>query len=230
MGMMTNSPEKRPLLKRQRNDLHKAISDVGFDPREFALSEVPWIHNHAVMATRMAYLGTGYYFELVLVPNIDDWDWIAEPGFYEAHVEAERVENWIGVIENLKWWLKECLEPEVREPDLWYQDLETVATVESGDEFHNDPFSDGEVERIEGRIASVRLFVVESGVEGELLAEINRKLDYLGASAKRVGRFDWRNQAVGIAVTIAVSAAFNPQQAQNLLNLLALGAQRLMGS
>jgi hypothetical protein len=80
------------------------------------------------------------------------------------------------------------------------------------------------------RVQRVRTYLVGSGVDGVALADANTKLDYLVGASRRVGRFDWWNIAVSTLIGIAVTAAFDPAQAQVLFTTILGEAIRLLGS
>jgi hypothetical protein len=66
-------------------------------------------------------------------------------------------------------------------------------------------------------------------LEPDRLSDANAKLDYLIDAAERLGRFDWRQVAAGIVVSGWISAAFDPDRARTLYQLLVEPVQRLFG-
>jgi hypothetical protein len=218
------SPDTRVLRTSQRNAVYTAIVDFGMTPADFSLGETEW---SSARISRLTHKISGYYFDFYPAGS-GQWVFKYSPGDFESEGRSDRQVVWSDIERALRGWLV-FLKEEVLAPDLWSGDILAGVAVDPGNELHNEPLNEVEVRIIGQRVAAVRAFVLECGVNGEQLAEVDQKLDYLASAATRLGRFDWRNLAVGIVVDIAIAAAFNPQQAQNMLNLLIGVAQRLVG-
>ena len=143
-----------------------------------------------------------------------------------VHEERAVAANWRIVRGAVRAWITYLLR-ELEEPDLWAELLATnaIANVDPGD---NGPLTPDEIRQIGTNVQAAKEFVVETGVAGAALDEVNRKLDYLVDSAERLGRFDWRTFALGMAFDIAVNVAFNPDQARRLFEIVVSPVQRLL--
>lgn len=227
MATVTKPPDKKLLLKGQRNQFFETIQEHGLTPSHFSWDEASrGTGSSRYLISSLRYTGTDYHFDSD--PSGDGgWYWTCAPGNNEPDSEGDG--EWSDLVEAFGSWL-DAAENEASAPDLWSGEILAGIEVEPGDESNNSPLTDSEVRVVEKQIAAVRAYLLQSGIAPEQLKEANRKLDYLTAAAKRVGRFDWRNLAVGIVVDIAINAAFNPQQAQTLLNLMVGAARHLIGS
>ncbi len=227
MATVTRPPARRLLLTSQRNEFYALIGAHGLSPAKFSWVEATrTLFQSRYLISRLVYSGTEYHFDSD--PQGDEiWKWSISPGNNEPHAAGQG--NWHVVIDAFRAWLG-FLVREVDAPDLWSGDIVAGIEIESADEWQNDALTDAEVRAVEKRIAGVRGYLLEAGLPAEQLAKANGKLDYLVTAAKRVGRFDWRNLAVGVMVDIAINATFNPQQAQTLWNLLVGPARHLLGA
>jgi hypothetical protein len=223
------SPIKRLLSKSQGNEVHSCIQNAGMSPDDFSMGEVRWsVAGVPFRVNRLTHTISHFHFDFYPMSG-QKCMCKYSPGDYAAEWQSDGGVAWSSVLAFLGRWLL-YLSREVLAPDLWAGDVLAGVTVSFGDELHNEPMTEADIRDIERRVIQARAYILDSGLRDEQLAQIDEKLAYLVAATGRIGRFDWRNLAVGIVVDIAIAAAFSPQQAQNLLNLLVGTVQRLVGS
>lgn len=72
-----------------------------------------------------------------------------------------------------------------------------------------------------------RTYLLDAGVTGNTLAEVNGRLDYLVEAAKRSGRMDWMNIAFSVLFGIATQVASDPDRARELIQLVLTFVEQL---
>jgi len=138
--------------------------------------------------------------------------------------EGYRANGWPGVKQLFDNWLQ-ILQREVGQPNLWAGILDADLPSSPSS---NAPLTADEVEYVRGQIDSARKYLHGQNLDKQTLDSVNKKLDYLVGASKRMGRIDWRTLAIGTVVEIAISAAFAPEQAQALFQLITAPVQRLL--
>jgi len=105
----------------------------------------------------------------------------------------------------LEIWLG-YLKREIHAPDLWgalAQDQELFSLEPAGEA--NAPFNADEQAQIKRAIDEIRVYITTTySLDGEPLAKVNRKLDYLIDASTRLGRFDWKNIFAGALVGLVL--------------------------
>jgi hypothetical protein len=217
----------RPLTKKQRNDVFEWVRAFGWRNEEFHWGKAQIGRTKEILPALLYKADEEYHFAIDPMAR----DYVAvrfRPGVDEYVTEEDGL-DWPDVAQQLVRWLG-ALREELEAPDLWAELAQTPEVLETGDPDHNDPLTPAEIRAIGDRIDQARAFLEAAELQPETLADANRKLDYLMSATSRLGRFDWRNLAVGIVFSIAVAAAFDPNRAREMFDLLLGGVRMLLGS
>jgi hypothetical protein len=195
------------LRKWQRNQIFKAIQGAGLDPKEFAFEDGDaevrikhkWSESYFMVGGNAA-----HYVGSYVVGDARDWP-------YEVY-------SWQTLMTRVSRWLEE-VKHDLETPDLWAE-LQREAEMLGGasnEPNENTPFTREEQKEIAGRLRELaeHLSRTHSLSEPELQV-LNAKLDYLVDAASRVGRIDWRNAFVGVALSYILGAAFPPESARSI--------------
>jgi hypothetical protein len=216
--------EYLPLLRTQRNEAFEWVLREGFDPSQFEVLEAKWGDTRC---TRFAYKDSPYFLDVGTARR--QFHVRYSPGASELMTHQMGIGgNWGGVEESFLAWLA-YLRREVEAPDLWalYRDGPTLYFPGASAE-NNEPFSGPEIAQINIGIDEIRVYLIQQGVGGEALVDVNAKLDYLVASSSRQGRFDWANIAFSTLFSIALQVAFDPERARVLFEMLASPFRQLI--
>ena len=225
--MVTIQPVVRSdvLLRWQRNEVLNHVKDAGFTRDEFDWEVVRGINDEGHWVSRLFYKADAAY-SFVFEP-LHEHNWIAHfaPGEF-TQSEDEGCGEFSATIVRVDWWLS-YLRREIESPDLWDDLLEDALSDLEG------PGSNAPLTSEERRIAvlqveAVRTYVISINPPQEKLDEANKKLDFLIDATTRLGRFDWRAAAVGMAFEIAMQVAFSPDQARHILELVTAGLLRVL--
>ena len=228
MPQNPRAEEYYPLLKSQRNEAFNWVVRSGFDPGAFEVGDATWGDEDPVRCTRFAYRDSPFFFDISTVRGA--FSARHSPGASEILTyQMSLGRDFTSVERPFLAWLA-YLRREVEAPDLW--DLYRQGPelfFEGASRDNNEPFTEPEVAQIVVGIERVRVYLVEQGVQGSVLAEANSKLDYLVEASKRSGRFDWANIAFSTIFNIAVAVAFDPDRARILFEMLTAPVRRLIG-
>jgi hypothetical protein len=223
--MTPSADEYLPLLRSQKNDAFRWVVQSGFDPRDFEVGNATWGDDAA--CTRFAYRDSAFFLDVSTVRG--SFSLRHSPGSSEVLTHQMSLGSDFHAVERpFLAWLA-YLRREVEAPDLWAmaQEGPTLFFV-GGVATDNDPFTAPELAQIAAAVERTRVYLVENGVEGEALEDANRKLDYLVEVSRRSGRFDWANIAFSTAWGVAVAAAFDPDRARVLFEILAAPVRHLL--
>ena len=127
------------LLKSQKNEVFKLITEFKLDPFNFNWVTVPSQRTNGLIISKLEYLNSNFYFLFDF--QIDKHFSIFSPG-KEQRIEYQNPGSWRIQLEYFISWLK-YLEREIDQPDLWarlknYQ-LPKDQKFEAG--LSNDPFT-----------------------------------------------------------------------------------------
>jgi len=217
----------RTLTKAQRNVVFRKVVALNIDPGEFE-----WVVEKSQdvsdsLVSLLRHPVTGFYFRFDILsfrysPSVG--------GRAEVPVIHAAGWDWEDTDRRLDAWLK-ALKPEIEEPDLWdavkkekllYQ-AATAGTTE------NRPFTISEQAFISEQLKSIQASIVTAHqLSEEQIARLEAGIKYLKESSERMGRKDWINVAIGTVVSVAVGAAFAPEAAGDLLQMVTSSFQTLL--
>jgi hypothetical protein len=226
MPQNPSAEEYYPLLKSQRNEAFGWVVRSGFDPGAFEVGDATW-GDDLVKCTRFAYRDSPYFFDISTVRGA--FSARHSPGASEILTyQMSLGRDFASVERPFLAWLA-YLRREVEAVDLWDLYLQGPGLFFAGASVDsNEPISEAEVAQITVGVERVRVYLVEQGVEGQVLADANAKLDYLVEASHRSGRFDWANIAFSTLFNIALAAAFDPERARVLFEILATPVRQLL--
>jgi hypothetical protein len=196
------------LQKWQRNQILEVIQGAGLDPREFNLED------EGAEKTRIKHKSSESYFIIggnslhyaghYVVGDASDWP-------YEAY-------SWQTLITRVSGWLAQ-VKSDLETPDLWAE-LQREAKLLGGasnEAKENTPFTGEEQKEIERRLGELAEYLRRTHSLSEPEMQIlNAKLDYLVDAASRLGRIDWRNAFVGVALGYIVMLALPPESVRSI--------------
>ena len=199
---MRSSPYLR---KWQRNEILEAIQGVGLAPREFNLEDGDaetrikhkWSESYFIVGGN-----AGHYVGHYVVGDASDWP-------YEVY-------SWETLMPRISRWLEE-VKHDLETPDLWAELQREAALLggASNEAKENTPFTTDEQKEIMGRLQELAEHLRRSLSEPEIQI-LDAKLDYLIDAAGRLGRIDWRNAFVGVALSYIVMLALPPESARSI--------------
>ena len=209
--------------KAERNAIHRAVAAGGLEPAECRLEEgrrrLAVIHELS-----NSYFGVSRYFPepSPLQPF---------PAYRVRRVVGDRrpairtARHWSTVIELVKEWASE-----ITEPDLWAaQKGEPFSSSDQYENIRNDPFTQDEQTQIVARLEEVKLHVLKYELSAEQTAGIERRLDDLKETSKRVGRKDWITMVYGAAFGMVVDDLVPAKIVQEILAIIMHGVAHLFG-
>jgi hypothetical protein len=221
-------PVRDSLLRGQRNDVYRLVSEAGFQPEDFAWDTRPSDSRPGVDIDRLAFKGTDYFFTFDK-SEMRSFAPTYSPGLYHLLMEPPRG-KWSNALSSVRLWLA-SLRREVETPDLWAGAVATgdrLAFFRSDED--NSPFTEMEVRAIGARIVTVKQFIAARDLPAGEYESIEKKLDYLVGASRRTGRLDWKNIAVTTVLALAAPAALNSEQARQVFEYIVGVAQRLLAS
>jgi hypothetical protein len=213
------------LLRTQKNAIFEAIRAHGHDPGSFVLENTEQWDG---LFASLSHKASRYRFG-IKDNGSQGWILVYSPADDKAEAEIG-IGNWPDVMTVFDHWL-DLLDRETNAPDLWADYFGRSAggfvTVLSQDD--DGPFSAAEREEIAIRLESVRVYLVQQGISGAALADSEEKLDYLAKAVDRLSRRDWKSIALSVAFQISLQAAFAPEQAKHLFEIMISPVRLLFG-
>ncbi|SRR6266550_3311326 len=213
------------LRPKQRSDLFVVVKETGFDPGEFEWRVVTgeWAgFDKFQTVPALLHKPTSKVFSLALIPGDTagyvnrhgSWAVYSTPGEDGPHEQREYI-SWDTVLEEARQWLRRIREDSG--PDLWAQAAEQQRLLESGEGLPNTPFSPEERERLFATLDRLRDGILQTQELGaEQTAALRTAIEGGKSAAGRLGRKDWFMYFLGTVTSLAISAAFAPDQARHL--------------
>ena len=234
---MPNRPNKAntPILDSQKNDVFRLVRDHGFDPGDFQWQVAASAARPGDTVDQLAHVASGdrgfaFAFEFNtnrLTPYDNDRISMFSPGPEHFRVVDYEL-GWEAQLRVVDVWLSN-LRREVETVSLWdtfgREPMRELATAD----FSNSPLSKEQREAVEARVTQARGYLRANVEDRERLRRVEKKLDELLEASKHLGKKDFATFSLGVMMQIAVDAAFNPHQAQELVNLFFTGVRALLG-
>ena len=217
--------EYLPLLTTQKNRAFAWIVESGFDPRGFEVTEAFW--GEGIPCTRFEYVHSDYFLDVSTARGAYHLRY--SPGASELLThQMDYSRDFESIEEGFKAWLG-YLRREAEAPDLWalLHELPDHYSIPPTPDA-NEPFDEAEIRQIVAGVESARAYVRELQLSPSDYQIASVKLDYLVDAARHARRYDWFQIAFTVVWTLMVSAAFDPEQAQTIFNLIIGGLQSLL--
>jgi hypothetical protein len=206
-----------PLLQKlHKNEIFRAIQEVGLDPKEFDLEDFDdkarikhkWSKSYFIVSREL-----GYYAGQSLVG--DGIVWPTNPS------------SWQILMPRISWWLQQ-VKQDLDTPDLWAELRHEVEFL--GDGFdgvtENIPFTVDEQKQIAARLQEFAKSARDKySLSEEQMRVLDAKIDYLIKASGRVGRKDWLAVFIGTFLGFMLAAALPPESVHGFLltSLRAIG-------
>jgi len=221
------------LRPKQRNELFKVIEEMDFDPVEFEWrnADGEWAgYDHFYTTPALVHKPTGKVFALALLPEGRPWvgvhgPWavLSTPGEDGPRSVREYV-SWADVLKEARQWLHRIREDSG--PDLWALAAEQQKLLGSGEGLPNTPFSPEERTRLFATLDQLRLDIAKTQqLDAKQAAALGTIVEEGKRAAERLGRKDWIMYFLGTVTSVAISAAFAPEQARHLWQLAVVAVQ-----
>lgn len=199
------------LTKVQKNEIYEMLTKIGLNPAEFEF----FVNNKN--ETTLKHLPTEYYCKFSSTYNCVYWLELA-PG-NEMHTQHFCLDGWSYVLPKLGSWLYQ-LKREIDTPDLW-QSYIRIDTKLSFDEKENSPFTVAEYKLLVDKLSILEVKMTKQfKLSAQQLSELKLSFDQLKGKAESLGKRDWFMYFMGCLQNIVVALAFQPDQVQNLVNLV----------
>ncbi len=215
------------LLKSQQNSIFQLILDIGLNPADFKWEsqESRKTPNDEVSILRFRDGDWYFMFDFskrqhftFFAPGHDRESSIEFPGSWNSQLAV--FTQWLAVIKR-----------ELAAPDLWGNlvNYAPPQALQLDEETGNVPFNMVEFEHIQGRIEKIRTYLLEQ-FQGQAEAQerIEEQLTYVVNSAKRLGKKDWYNLAIGAIISLSMQLAFSVEQREVVYNLLKAALSGIM--
>jgi hypothetical protein len=227
-----------PLLQSQRNEIFKALQDVGVDTAAFRWQLVKrrrksprdqFSHRSArhwlVIETKPSMkrefdfppLDAAEYRDLFPITSVFHYAYAPGP---ESEQMTGTAISWEGMLSAVNRWAQ-LVARELSEPDLWLQaDRQLHGRILDAGDVENTPFSPDEQQELAQRVDLVRERVVEEHrLDPAQLRALNEQLDELKQAASRLNRLDWRNAFLGAMFSLLLTAAVPPEAIRDIVEL-----------
>ena len=190
-----------------KNQIFKAIQEVGLDPKEFDLEESndevrikhKWSKSYFIVSRE-----SGYYVGRSLVG--DGIVWPTNPA------------SWPVLMPRISWWLQE-VKQDCDTPDLWAGLQQEAELIEGGayKVIENALFTPDEQKEIALRLDKLAKDVSHAlSLSGAQVQVLNENIEYLVKASSRLGRKDWLNTFIGVTLPFVLTAALAPEAARAL--------------
>jgi hypothetical protein len=221
-----------PLRETQKNQVGVLVRRAGFDLGEFKWRVVP-VGGHTV--DELVHESTGYQFAFDIIPpsglpygiREEDRASYFSPGPEHVRQRANSY-GWDAQLEVVEVWL-EALKEEVGTVSIWDTFGRQLTRELAEADLSNRPMTGEELKEFAAGVAQVRGFIRANVGDPERLRRVEEKVDELLDAGNRLGLRDLASFSLGTMMTIAVTAAFSPDQAQHLVNLFFVGVRVLLG-
>jgi hypothetical protein len=195
------------LPKWKKNEIFKAIQEVGLDPKEFDLknndSEVRIQHKWSMSCFTVVPDPSHYVGSRVVGDGVD---WPID------------LYSWESLIERIRSWLED-VKRDLEMPDLWAE-LQRDAQLLFGapsDDTENTPFTPDEQNDIAARLQALAEHARRTySLSAAQMRTLEAKLDYLADAARRLGRKDWLNVCAGAILGYILTASLPPEAARGM--------------
>lgn len=215
----------RALLKSQANEVLNLMKENNIEPKDFQWTIEP-SRLLDCEANKIYDKNTSYYF------IFDFSGKMAESGIrYPYYVEYYpnkfgrktdiHILNWESTLTAFKDWIK-IIKKEIEAEDPWYifsADKEQFAGP--FDDLDNEPFNENDQKVILSRIKEIENYLSNfDEISEDNMIIINKQLDYLIDSSKRMGRKDWYLVAYGTIFTLLAGLALPPAISHKIFNFI----------
>ena len=83
----------------------------------------------------------------------------------------------------------------------------------------NDSLTASELTRISAQLSELKQYLIQNGdVQGDKMAIVDAKVDYLIQASERLGKKDWSNVFITTLISIIIAGIFAPDRAQELMD------------
>jgi hypothetical protein len=195
------------LVKWKRNDLFKAITEGGLDPRECTF-------DYDDAGGRITHVPSESYF--LIEGDIGNYNATAVVG--ENPPWPSESFSWTKVEKRVRRWAEE-VKHDVDTPDLWaqLQRERQALTVSRYEDAENTPFSPAEQAEIAEQLRQIKNFAKVTYTLSEAqMASLDEKLDMIQAAAGRIGRKDWQILVIGVMSTLIIDRLLPPEAVQHI--------------
>lgn len=215
------------LLMSQRNTILNCVRSTDLDPNDFVWQLVQDSEYPSVSIDQVMHRPTGFYF--TFGKNRSRY---TTGDFYVGFSPAEEkmygethAYDWESVVHEVYYWLGR-LKREWEQPDLWAEASRDRLDDVWGS--NNSKFSSSEQRVIKERMEDVRAYLVKAvGDNQKALADINSKVDYLVAEAKKQGRRDWLMMVYGYVFNLCATWSLNEEHLKSVMHLVVTGMRLL---
>jgi hypothetical protein len=223
MPQTPNADEYLPLLRTQKNEVFAWIERAGFDPRAFEVGTSEW---GSIECTRFAYRNSPYFFDVSTARHVYTLRY--SPGLSQVVDHVLHLDGFDEIEGPFLAWLS-FLRREVEAPDLWAMVHANAMLFLVGEvDVDNEPFTGAEVIQITDSVDRARIYLRESGVGTDVQRDADEKFDYLVERLGFLGRRDWAGVAFTTLAGIAIDAAFDPDRARQLFEIIVSSVRQLL--
>ena len=188
------------LLPSQRNQVYDAITQAGFSPAQFKLSDQLVTKIHGTF-TELSLNGSEYYYRFY--ENHGGHVGVFSPG-HDTLSEQVNPGAWLSQLNHIYKWLS-LVKREIEQPDKWQHifDESKSIGINIGTE-DNSQFTYEEVTHIQQAMLRAKAAAGQLQLTAQQLRLLSDKLDYVAEKAKLLGRIDWKNLFMGTMITMIV--------------------------
>lgn len=224
-----------PLREPQKNDVFRLVASRRFDPGDFEWDVFQGPRGYTIDRIVHRPSGGTFFFAFDVIPQTNfgmpsiEGDRVGyfSPGPEHMNANANAF-GWDDQLGNVALWL-DNLRQEVDTVSLWDTVGSTMARQVAEANLPNRSLTTDERRLVQAQVVQVRAYIRANVDDPETLKRVEKKLDELIDSSKRLGVKDYANASLGLILGIAMTAAFSGHQAQELVNLFFNGVRILLG-
>ena len=196
--------EKRLLLRTQKNQILEKIVKLKIDPLDFNFIEIESGLVRNCKVSKLVHKPTGYYFTFDFTRGNVNEHWIEYFPNLDGKKRLYSSTNYSNVGGELTVWLA-VIKTEIDAPDLWTTILdenkifELALTPDLGD----DLFTQAEQKYISEQLKLTEQRIIKTHeLKPDEIRLLEKQINYLNDSIKRLGRYTWIHTAIGVSFTI----------------------------
>jgi hypothetical protein len=197
--------------------LFTAITESGLNPSDFTWSKViPTEIGADYVASQLKYMPTGAYFTFA---GGDGAAWSAWWPPDENMDSFGRDHTWVDQRTRAWNWLI-AVKRDALAPDLWGAiAAENILTEATAGEGNNDSFSDIELREIDQKLDEILRYIEANHPPDSSRQDFAvKRIGYLKAAARRLGKIDWLNLVVAQLVAIVVKGVIPSSAVPELMH------------
>jgi len=208
------------LRKFQKNEIAETIQKNNyFQHKDFSWESVVFDDYDEEKYSRLDFGSTDFYFTFRIKGELGDIYY--SPGKIKIYIYKEKL-DWNERKTEFRNWLY-FIEREIEEPDLWeeYVNQEFSSESRTITDLSNEKFTEPEIEKIVEGTHKIKAYIKDQDLaDDEQMEYVEKQIDYLVDSSKRLGRKDWIHICLSVLNGIFINLALQPENKTFIINTM----------